>query len=207
MTHGMPSKKGYVVFGVAGCVEVLRSCKDRINRRTGQDFESEMSDIEMFHAILCGGFCRCKKKLDRPCSFLVPLGFEGRHRCLVVTVPILFVERGRRHDRTRDGTRLNAERHSIVPRPAFADKYREWGGKQRERGGEEGREGWFIFSVVTQSLVMVKEKNPQFFHYSLYGNAIKSLSCFRSVRQLGKRFVIKASKSLLWLSITKWQNS
>ena len=61
MTHGMPSKKGYVVFGVAGCVEVLRSCKDRINRRTGQDFESEMSDIEMFHAILCGGFCRCKK--------------------------------------------------------------------------------------------------------------------------------------------------
>ena len=56
MTHGMPSKKGYVVFGVAGCVEVLGSCKDRINRRTGQDFESEMSDIEMFHAILCGGF-------------------------------------------------------------------------------------------------------------------------------------------------------
>ena len=60
MTHGMPSKEGYVVFGVAGCVEVLRSCKDRINRN-GQDFESEMSDIEMFHAILCGGFCRCKK--------------------------------------------------------------------------------------------------------------------------------------------------
>ena len=123
MTHGMLSKKGYVVFGVAGCVELLRSCKDRINRRSGQDFESEMSDIEMFHAILYGGFCRCKK-LDRPCSFLVPLGFEGRHRCLVVTVPILFVERGRRHDRTRDGTRLNAERRSIVPRPAFADKYR-----------------------------------------------------------------------------------
>ena len=164
MTHGMLSKKGYVVFGVAGCVEVLRSCKDRINRRTGQDFESEMSDIEMFHAILYGGFCRCKK-LDRPCSFLVPLGFEGRHRCLVVTVPILFVERGRRHDRTWDGTRLNAERRSIVPRPAFADKYREWGGKQRGRGGEEGREGWFIYLVVTQSLVMVKEKNPQFFHH------------------------------------------
>ena len=32
------------------------------------------------------------------------------------------------------------------------------------RGGEEGREGWFIYSVVTQSLVMVKEKKPHFFH-------------------------------------------
>ena len=54
-----------------------------------------------------------------------------------------------------------------MPRPAFADKYREWGGKQRGRGGEEGREGWFIYSVVTQSLVMVKEKKPQFFTFSI----------------------------------------
>ena len=87
------------------------------------------------------------KKLDRPCSFLVPLGFEGRHRCLVVAVPILFVERGRRHDRTRDGTRLNAERRSIVPRPAFADKYREWSGSRGE-GAVKGvrRDGLFIRS-------------------------------------------------------------
>lgn len=76
--------------------------------------------------------------VDRPCYFLVPLGFEGRHRCLVVTFPILFVERGRGHNRTWDGTRLNAGRRSFVPRPAFAGKYREWDEKQRERGGEDG---------------------------------------------------------------------
>ena len=48
MTHGMLSKKGYVVFGVAGCVEVLRSCKDRISNvqkiTSAENLRSRASD-------------------------------------------------------------------------------------------------------------------------------------------------------------------
>ena len=39
--------------------------------------------------------------------------------------PISGGERGTRHDRTRDETRLNAALRSLVPRPAFAKKYRD----------------------------------------------------------------------------------
>ena len=34
-------------------------------------------------------------------------------------------ERGTRHERTRDETRMNAALRSLVPRPAFAKKYRD----------------------------------------------------------------------------------
>ena len=39
--------------------------------------------------------------------------------------PISGGERGTRHERTRDETRLNAALRSLVPRPAFAKKYRD----------------------------------------------------------------------------------
>ena len=40
--------------------------------------------------------------------------------------PILDDERGTRHERTRDETQSNAALRSLVPRPAFAKKYRDW---------------------------------------------------------------------------------
>ena len=49
----------------------------------------------------------------------------GSRSVFLALVPILFSERGTRHERTRDETRLNAALRSLAPRPAFAKKYRD----------------------------------------------------------------------------------
>ena len=53
------------------------------------------------------------------------LDFENPKVMRRPAVPILFSERGTRHDRTRDETRSNAGRDAIERGRAFAIKYRD----------------------------------------------------------------------------------